>query len=232
MIFNAIHDFNISTHRIGEFCVNTDTGDIIEQYVASEFIAPIDPVVEPKPKTANSAPQRSLTSEQIQDALRLLTAANDSPSISQELPSNVEPIKRATRPPKVMSNPIHRLITLADTPPEHDLYDLPPQSWVEDYVMGACYTVAKASKGKLNVSPDHVYATVKMPYISTAAVRSLTGLGKSQVALIAQCARLALDGMMMYLEHNPLVCNALKTEIDCIDNCTSAYADSQRARAA
>ena len=232
MIFNAIHDFNISTRRIGDFCINTDTGEIIGQYAGAEFLAPTDPVKEPKPKTVHSAPQRPLTPEQTQDALRLLTAANDSPSVSQELPSNVEPIKRTTRPPKVISNPIHRLIILADTPPEHDLYDLPPQSWVEDYVMGACYTVAKANKGKLNVSPDHVYATVKMPYISTAAVRSLTGLGKSQVALIAQCARLALDGMMMYLENNPLVCDALKMEIDCIDNCTSTYADSQRARAA
>jgi hypothetical protein len=232
MIFKAIQDFNISTRRIGDFCVNIETSEIIEQYITSEFIAPTDPVKEPKPKAAWKAPQHSLGPEQIQDSLRLLIAANDSQDAPQKVASNVVPLKRVTRPPKVMANPIHHLIVLADVHPEHDLYDLPPQSWVEDYVMGACYAVAKASKGKLNVSPVHVYAAVKMPDISTAAVRNLTGLGKSQVALIAQCARLALDGMMMHLERNPQVRDALQAEVECIDACTSAYIDSQQARAA
>lgn len=232
MLFKAIQNFNISTRRIGDFCVNIETSEIIEQYVTSEFIAPTDPVTKPKPKAAWKAPQHSLGPEQIQDALRLLVAANDSQDTQQKVASNVVPLKRVTRPPKVMANPIHHLIVLADIHPEHDLYDLPPQDWVEGYVMGACYVVAKASKGKLNVSPAHVYAAVKMPDISTTAVRNLTGLGKSQVALIAQCARLALDGMMMHLERNPQVRDALQAEVECIDACTSAYINSQQARAA
>ncbi|MGV8888833.1 MAG: hypothetical protein ACOH2P_12535 [Pseudomonas sp.] len=232
MIFKAIQDFNISTRRIGDFCVNIETSEIIEQYVTSEFIAPTDPVKEPKLKAAWKTPQHALGPEQIQDALRLLIAANDPQDAPQKVESNVVPLKRVTRPLTVMANPIHHLIVLADVHPEHDLYDLPPQSWVEDYVMGACYTVAKASKGKLNVSPTHVYAAVKMPDISTAAVRNLTGLGKSQVALIAQCARLALAGMMLHLERNPQVRETLQAEVECIDACTSAYMDSQQARAA
>lgn len=232
MLFKAIQNFNISTRRIGDFCVNIETSEIIEQYVTSEFIAPTDSVTKPKPKAAWKAPQHSLGPEQIQDALRPLVAANDSQDTQQKVASNVVPLKRVTRPPKVMANPIHHLIVLADIHPEHDLYDLPPQDWVEGYVMGACYVVAKASKGKLNVSPAHVYAAVKMPDISTAAVRNLTGLGKSQVALIAQCARLALDGMMMHLERNPQVRDALQAEVECIDACTSAYINSQQARAA
>ncbi|MNG26464.1 hypothetical protein D3C84_1114610 [compost metagenome] len=100
--------------------------------------------------------------------------------------------------------------------------------------MGACYTVAKASKGKLNVSPAHVFAAVKMDIISTesvgAAFRNSKGepLGKTQVALIGQCARYALNGMQMYLDRNPGLYEALQAEVDFI----AAYNEQKQAVAA
>lgn len=232
MPMNTTKNLSISTRRIDDYCVSTETGEVIGRYVTQPFIAPSDPVREPKSKTASSGSHYRLSPQQTQDALRLLSAANDSPRMPPEPQKQITTMKRVTRPFKVMLNPIHRLIALADVHPEHDLYDLPAQNWVEDYVMAACYTVAGANKGKLNVSPTHVYAAVKMPDISTAAVRDATGLGKSQGSLVAQCARHALDGMMMYLEHNPQVRDVLQAELDCIDDCTSTYTDLQQANAA
>lgn len=231
-MIDPIKSFNISTHRIGDFSINTDTGEVIGQYAPREFTAPTDPIQEPKPEAVSSSSKYRLSLQQTQDALRLLSAANDSQNVQPQHQKKIVAMKSVTRPFKVTHNPLHRLIALADVHPEHDLYDLPAQNWVEDYVMAACYTVAKASKGKLNVSPQHVYAAVKMPDISTAAVRNATGLGKSQGSLIAQCARHALDGMMMYLEHNPQVRDILQAELDCIDDCTSAYTDLRWANVA
>lgn len=232
MVFNPTQNLNISTHRTDDYCVSTDTGEIIGQYVSYAFTAPTDPIREPKPEAVSSGSRSLLSPKQSQDALRLLSAANDSQNVQPEHQKKIVAMKSVTRPFKVTHNPLHRLIALADVHPEHDLYDLPAQNWVEDYVMAACYTVAKASKGKLNVSPQHVYAAVKMPDISTAAIRNATGLGKSQGSLIAQCARHALDGMMMYLEHNPQVRDVLQAELDCIEDCTSAYTDLRWANVA
>lgn len=232
MAFNLAQNFSISTHRSDDYCVSTDTGEIIGQYVCSAFTAPTDPIREPKPEAVSNGSKYRLSPQQTQDALRLLSAANDSQNAPPEPQKRIATMKSVTRPFTIMHNPLHRLIALADVHPEHDLYDLPAQNWVEDYVMAACYTVAKASKGKLNVSPQHVYAAVKMPDISTAVVRNATGLGKSQGSLIAQCARHALDGMMMYLEQNPQVRDVLQAELDCIDDCTSAYTDLQQINAA
>ncbi|MNH89459.1 hypothetical protein D3C81_787070 [compost metagenome] len=232
MAFNPAQNFSISTHRTDDYCISTDTGEIIGQYVSSAFTAPPDPVRAPKPETVSSGSKYRLSPQQTQDAMRLLSAANDSQNAPAKPQKKIATMKSVTRPFTVMHNPLHRLIALADVHPEHDLYDLPAQNWVEDYVMAACYTVAKTSKGKLNVSPQHVYTAVKMPDISTAAVRNATGLGKSQGSLVAQCARHALDGMMMYLEHNQQVQDVLQAELDYIDDCTSVYADLQQANAA
>jgi hypothetical protein len=208
--------------------------EVIHTYTITPFIPSTDN--DEQLRTAQERVQAPLSPEQTQDALRLLGAANDPQINAQELPaSNVValPVKRITRPKKVTINKIAMHVALADVEERSD-NNQPLQNWVEDYVMGACYTVAKASKGKLNVSPAHVFTAVKMDVISTesvgAALRNSKGepLGKSQAALIGQCARFALNGMQMHLDRNPDLYDALQTEVHFIN----AFYEQEQAIAA
>ncbi len=205
--------------------IDKTTGELLEEvirtYSITPFIAPVEAV---QSAPAQKAPQTPLSLEHIQDALRLKAASNDARIATQEPTDNnvtALPTKRITRPKKVTFNKIAMHVSLADVE-ERSSNGQPLQNWVEDYVMGACYTIAKANNGKLNVSPSHIFAAVKMDIISTesvgAAFRNFKGepLGKTQVALIGQCARYALNGMQMYLDRNPTLYEALQAEVDFI----------------
>lgn len=186
--------------------------------------------------TTQKPVQTPLSLEHTQDALRLKVAANDVHIKAQELSGSdvvALPAKRVTRPKKVTINNIAKHVMLADVQ-EESSNGFPEQNWVEDYVMGACYTVAKASNGKLNVSPAHVFTAVKMDVISTESVRAAfrnskgEPLGITQTKLIAQCARFALSGMQMHLDRNPTLYDALQTEVNFI----TAYYERNQAVAA
>ena len=208
--------------------------EVIRTYTITPFTPPTDNYEQLT--TALEPVQAPLSPEHTKDALRLLGAANDAHIEAQELPaSNVValPVKRVTRPKKVTINNIAKHVMLADVQ-EESSNGSPQQNWVEDYVMGACYTVAEASNGKLNVSPAHIFAAVKMDVISTESVRAAfrkpngEPLGKTQVSLIAQCARFALTGMQMHLDRNPTLYDALQTDVDFI----TAYYEQDQAVAA
>ncbi|WP_458729797.1 hypothetical protein [Pseudomonas brenneri] len=219
--------------------VETDftTGELTEvtrTYSSTPFTAPDDSYQ--KLATAQEPVQPHWSPEHTKDALRLRGVANDAHIEAQELPTSdvvALPVTRVTRPKKVTINNIAKHVMLADVQ-EESSNGSPQQNWVEDYVMGACYTVAGANKGKLNVNPAHVFTAVKMDVISTesvrAAFRSSKGepLGKTQVSLIAQCARFALTGMQMHLDRNPALYDALQTEVDFI----TAYYEPNQAVAA
>lgn len=223
--------------RTGEILVDEETNQILEvvhTYTITPFTAPEDNYEQLT--TAQKPVQTQWSPEHTKDALRLLGVANDARIEAQELPASdvmALPAKRVTRPKKVTINNIAKHVMLADVQ-EESSNGSPQQNWVEDYVMGACYTVAKDSNGKLNVNPAHVFTAVKMDVISTesvhAAFRKPNGepLGKTQVALIGQCARFALTGMQMHLDRNPDVYDALQTEVDFI----TAYYVPQQAIAA
>lgn len=223
--------------RTGEISVDKETNQILEvvhTYTITPFDAPEDNYEQPA--TAQKPVQTPWSPEHTQDALRLKIATNDAQIEAQEATAtNVValPVKRATRPKKVTINNIAKHVMLADVQEESES-GTPQQSWVEDYVMGACYTVAKASNGKLNVNPAHVFAAVKMDVISTESVRAAfknskgEPLGITQTKLIAQCARFALTGMQMHLDRNPDLYDALQTEVDFI----TAYYEQEQAIAA
>ncbi|MFK3602337.1 hypothetical protein A7D21_27395 [Pseudomonas sp. AP19] len=186
--------------------------------------------------TTQKPVQTPLSLEHTQDALRLKVATNDAHIKAQELSGSdvvALPVKRVTRPKKITINDIAKHVMLADVQ-EESSNGSPHQNWVEDYVMGACYTVAGANKGKLNVNPAHIFTAVKMDVISTESVRATfrnskgEPLGKTQVSLIAQCARFALTGMQMHLDRNPTLYDALQTEVDFI----TAYYEQGQAIAA
>lgn len=226
-----------ATYQTSKIVFNKATGEILEEihtYTIAPFVAPVDNYEQLM--TTQSPVQPLLSPQHTQDALRLKEAVNDPQIEAQKLQaSNVValPVKRVTKPKKVTINKIAKHVMLADAHEESDS-GTPQQNWVEDYVMGACYTVAKASKGKLNVSPAHVFTAVKMDIISTesvrAALRNSKGepLGKTQVALIGQCARFALKGMQMHLDRNPALYEALQTEVNFI----TAYYEQDQAIAA
>lgn len=219
--------------------VETDltTGELLEvvrTYTITPFTTPEDNYEQLEP--TQKPVQTQWSPEHTKDALRLLGVANDAHIEAQELPTSdvvALPVKRVTRPKKVTINNIAKHVMLADVQEESDS-GTPQQSWVEDYVMGACYTVAGANKGKLNVNPAHVFTAVKMDVISTESVRAAfrnskgEPLGKTQVALIGQCARFALTGMQMHLDRNPALYDALQTEVDFI----TAYYEQDQAIAA
>lgn len=94
--------------------------------------------------------------------------------------------------------------------PNHDyirhLYDysirgLPP--WMDDIIMGACYTSAGISKGKLNVTPALVKAAIFLPAISTDSclnIYSLEPISLRTAQRVAKAARFALEGIEMYIQ--------------------------------
>lgn len=94
--------------------------------------------------------------------------------------------------------------------PNHDyirhLYDysirgLPP--WMDDIIMGACYTSAGISKGKLNVNPAIVKAAIFLPAISTDSclnIYSLEPISLRTAQRVAKAARFALEGIEMYIQ--------------------------------
>ena len=76
-------------------------------------------------------------------------------------------------------------------------------SWMDDIIMGACYTSAGVSKGKLNVNPAFVRVAVFLPVISTYTCQNIYSLEKISIRTarrIAQAARFALDGIQHYLD--------------------------------
>lgn len=78
--------------------------------------------------------------------------------------------------------------------------------WMDDIVMGACYTSVGISKGKLNANPALVKAALFMPLISTATclnIYSLDSISERTAQRVAKAARFALGGIRMYIENMP-----------------------------
>ncbi len=117
--------------------------------------------------------------------------------------------------PKVFSNPHARHFKIA-----HD----ERLGWIDDYVYGACMTVAKDSNGRMNVSPAHILRACMLDEISTEIIKAvirfdgLRTMSDPQARRVCQCARFAIGGMEFYLERNPTVRQRLQFEVDFIDS--------------
>ena len=73
--------------------------------------------------------------------------------------------------------------------------------WMEDIVMGACYTSMGVSNGKLNANPSLVKAALFSPYISTSSCQNIyeATISESTAQRVAKAARFALNGIDKYL---------------------------------
>lgn len=83
----------------------------------------------------------------------------------------------------------------------HSIRGMP--SWMDDIIMGACYTSAGSSNGKLNINPALVRAAVFLPTISTAGclnIYSLDKISERTARRVAQAARFALSGIQHHLD--------------------------------
>jgi hypothetical protein len=97
-------------------------------------------------------------------------------------------------------------------------------SWIDDYVHGACMTVGGVNNGKMNASPSHVLRACMLDTISTEAVKNvirlegLRTMSDQQARRICQCARFAIDGIELFLEHNPTIRQQLQFEVNFADS--------------
>lgn len=102
------------------------------------------------------------------------------------------------RKAKVTENPLYEYIRFLTS---SRVSGIP--SWMDDIIMGACYTAVGDNKGKLNVSPSLVRAAVFLPQISTTMcqnIYSLDPISERTARRVAQAARFALGGIEHYLE--------------------------------
>lgn len=115
--------------------------------------------------------------------------------------------------PKAFANVLHRHLQVAVA---EDM------QWLDDYVHGACATVAKVHNGVFRVSPSDVLRVCLIPIISTESVQSiilnheLMPVSADHARRIAQTARFALGGVALFLEDNPDLYDTLEAEVSFI----------------
>jgi hypothetical protein len=131
------------------------------------------------------------------------------PDIQEAIPVRAG-AKRGPKP-KVFANSLARHVRLTHAE---------KQSWLDDYIYGACNVVGGVSNGKLNVSPSDVVRACMLDIISTdriqAAIQNheFQPVSERQARRIAQVARFALDGIALCLERHPQIKGALDYEIE------------------
>lgn len=201
----------LRTGTVDEFVFDKATGQVVGSYTIHDLV-PI-PYYYEQPQTKEIRPTHPCY--ELDPAPR-----SDVQEIEVEsLPDGVidldaERSKRGPKP-KVKSNQHARLFRMAHA--EH-------HGWVDDYVFGACYTVAGDSKGTLNVTPSHVLLACLLDEISVEVVKrvirlqGLRTMSDQQARRICQCARLAIGGMELFLERHPLVLQQLRFEVDFADS--------------
>jgi hypothetical protein len=212
------HIARMRTHNIDGFIVDPATGQVLGSYT-SHAIAPA-PYDYPLPQVGKTSAVH--TSFELDPAPR-----PDVTEVEVEgLPDGVIDLdaqrsKRGPKP-KVKSNKIASLLKVAHA--EH-------RGWVDDYVYGSCYVAAGDSNDKLNVKPTHVLRACLLDEISVEVVKrvirldGLRTISDQQARRICQCARLAIDGMELYLERNPTVRQQLQFEVDFADSYYEGSAD-------
>lgn len=201
------HIARMRTHNIDSFIVDPATGQVLGSYTTHTLA----PVAYDYPLPQIGKTSAAHTSFELDPAPR-----PDATEVEVEgLPDGVIDLdaQRAKRgpKPKVKSNQIASLLKVAHA--EH-------RGWVDDYVFGACATVARVSNGKLNASPSHILQACLLDEISVAVVKKvirldgLRTMDDRTAQRICQCARFAIDGMEFYLERNPTVRQQLQFEVD------------------
>jgi hypothetical protein len=201
-------DMTTRTHNVAGVVVDPATGEVMGSYITQAYnSAPYDyPLPTLVRKTSASRPCYELDPEPRPDVVHIA----EEPLLVGVIDLEAERSKRGPKP-KTMYNPLAALLKVAHA--EH-------RGWVDDYVLGSTATAGLISNGKLNVSPSHVLHACLLDEISVEVVKKAIRLdgprtmSSPQARRVCQCARLAIGGMEMYLERNPLVRQQLQYEVD------------------
>jgi hypothetical protein len=196
-----------STHNIDGLVVDKKTGEVLGAYTIHALTqTPYDHTSALPAKAPRIHPLYELDPAPRPDAAEVEVDGLPDGVIDLDAARS----KRGPKP-KVKPNQISSLLKVAHT--EH-------RGWIDDYVFGACATVAGVSKGKLNVSPSHVLRACLLDEVSVEVVKrvirldGLRTMDDRTAQRICQCARFAIEGMEIYLERNLTVRQQLQYEVD------------------
>lgn len=206
------HIARIRTHNIDGFIVDPATGQVLGSYTTHALAAV--PYDYPLP-TQVAKTSAAYLSFELDPAPRLDVTELELEGLPEGVIDLDAQRSRRGPKPKVKANQIASLLKVAHA--EH-------RGWVDDYVYGSCYVAAGDSNDKLNVKPTHVLRACLLDEISVEVVKRvirldwLRTMSDQQARRICQCARLAIDGMELYLERNPTVRQQLQFEVDFADS--------------
>lgn len=211
-------DMTTRTHNVAGVMVDPATGEVMGSYTTQVYDpAPYDyPLPTLVGKTSAPSQCYELDPEPRPDVVH---------TAEEPLPVGVVDFEaeRSKRGPKSKAtyNPLAALLKVAHAE---------QRGWVDDYIFGSTATAGLVSNGKLNVSPSHVLLACMLDEISVEVVKKairldgLRTMSAPQARRVCQCARLAIGGMEMYLERNPVVRQQLQYEVDF----ANSYHDEQK----
>lgn len=202
---------NLRTTNVDSFVVDKTTGEVLASYTNHDLVPTPYDYEQPQIGKARAIHP----SYELDPAPPTIIIEAE----AERLPNGVVDLdaQRSKRGPKPKLTPNPHASHFKAAHAEH-------QSWIDDYVHGACMTVGKDSNGKMNVSPSHVLRACMLDEISTEIVKSvirlegLRTMSDQQARRVCQCARFAIGGMELYLERNPAVRQQLQFEVDFADS--------------
>jgi hypothetical protein len=217
-----LHIARKSTHNIERFIVEKRTGEILGSYTTHTLTqTPYDYTSIPTTKN-----QRVHLRYEFDPTPRPEVAETEAEALPEGIADlDTQRGKRGPKPKALINQNASHFKVAQDQ----------RRGWVDDYVFGACMTVAGVHKGKLNVRPSHVLRACLLNEISTEIVKrvirleGLRTMSDQQARRICQCARFAIGGMDIYLERNPAVRQELQFEADFANSYHEGNADILKA---
>ncbi|WP_457265810.1 hypothetical protein [Pseudomonas sp. P5_C3] len=202
-----LHIARKSTHNIEHFIVEKHTGEILGSYTIHALPqTTYDYTSIPTTKNQPAHLRYDLDPNPRREAVEIVVEALPDGAVDLDAQRS----KRGPKPKALINQNASHFKVAQDE----------RLGWVDDYVFGACITVAGVHKGTLNVSPSHVLRACLLNEISTEIVKrvirleGLRTMSDQQARRICQCARFAIGGMEIYLERNPTVRQELQFEVD------------------
>lgn len=190
------------------YIVDIHTGEVIGSYDGGPY-SPIDSRMTLKPRAA----KLRLASTEPAKPQHIGTASVGKPTTANvvALPLKVGRGKRA----KTVYNPISWLMSAF-------IEEGTEPSWIDDFIYGAINTGPRVANGRLTVSASDVRRLLRMPELSVAIAQQylfnheFEPIGLRQAQRVVQAARIALGGIVLYMDRNEVYIpeRDIYTEID------------------
>lgn len=203
------------TATIDSFVFDKVTGELLGSYIFSEYSP--EPIDYPAPSRKEAA---NYVSDEDGTPLSIYTpAANSShlatvytlPTTNSQPPEKTKSTKG--RKESIIKNPLHAVILAAKV-------EEIPTPWLDDYIRGAINTGPGVINGRYSVSPADVAKLLGLPEISVSVASGFLlnhdrqPMSVRQIQRIIKVARIALRGIALYLERNPMILIQLDLSVD------------------